>query len=66
MINRNHPDYPKLLEEYQTLQAEWRAAKTALPKFTGLDGPSVKIDKEYDLKLKELQAKYAHVYVDKE
>ncbi len=62
MINKNHSDYPKFMGEYNALIEACKAEKAALPKFTGLDGPSGDIDRKCVQELKKLKKKYAHLY----
>lgn len=68
MINTNHPDYPKYIAEREQALAEYKEKRTAIEakmkaeNFSGKDGPSVKIDKEFGHKLKELQRKYYYLF----
>ena len=66
MANKKHPDYKKYQSEAFDLRDKMidEIDKVEMPQIKGLDGEITVIHKKYAKKLKELQQKYKHLFVN--
>lgn len=66
MVNKEHPDYKKYQSEAFDLRDKMinEIDKVEMPQIKGLDGETTAIYKKYAKKLKELQQKYKHLFVN--
>ena len=68
MVNKNHPDFPKYKAECDILHGKYVEQTNAYLEKTkdirsGKDSPeSLKIDKEFSRKLKDIQKKYSYLF----
>lgn len=66
MVNKEHPDYKKYQTEFFNLRDKMveEINKVEQPEIKGLDGPTTAIHKKYAKKIKELQQKYKHLFLN--
>ena len=66
MVNKEHPDYVKYQSEFFDLRDKMddEISKLETPQIKGLDGNTTVIHKKYARKIKKLQHKYTHLFVN--
>lgn len=64
MIDKDHPDYPAYLAEFEQMKRECQKELASIPPESshGLDGLSGAVYKKCEKKMKELQQKYWYLY----